>query len=56
MFCKKKKNKFCKFCNNYIYLNDDEPYYFYIKGLGKFNKVTICYSCIKKKIDKVNNI
>lgn len=38
----------CDFCSNYG-LSNEIPYYYKIRGLGKFDKRTICQKCLFEK-------
>ena len=45
-----KYNTNCNFCRKYIYLEERDPYYFKIVGIGKYDKAIICSNCLQKKI------
>jgi hypothetical protein len=42
------KKDICGFCKLEIDLNDYNPYYFKIYGLGKHNTKNICIDCLHK--------
>ena len=50
-----KYNTTCHFCKTYISLDDKDPYYFKIIGIGKYHKSIICTSCLKNKLFNNNN-
>ena len=50
LFKKEIEYEFCSFCDNLI--DEENPYFFKVIGLGKYNNKYICIDCILDKLLK----